>query len=153
MCGINDTGNWFEGGLVPIANEWQAVELEWKAATAPGANDGYARLYIDGVLASEIANINNDTQVIDDISFGVEEIPSGASGTLYFDAFESRSGGTIGPLASLPSAQPVAYRAKRVWLIWFTSRIQPIRRPPRRPPLRRSHIRLRRRQSAGFSHE
>ena len=125
LCGINDTGSWFEGGLAPIANGWQAVELEWKAAASPGANDGYARLYIDGALASEITNIDNDTQVIDDISFGVEDIPSGASGALYFDAFESRSGGAIGPLAALPAkqqapvalsipvAQPVAYHVQR----------------------------------------
>jgi uncharacterized repeat protein (TIGR02543 family) len=95
-CGIDDTGAWVEGKPVYIQDQWQAIEMEWMAASAEGANDGYLRLYVNDILVSQIDNLDTDTQSITKVSFGVSDIPSDTTGTLYFDGFESRSGNHIG---------------------------------------------------------
>lgn len=95
LCRRDDVGDWIETNAVLIADEWQAVEIEWKAATAAGANDGYVRLYIGDQLATSIEGIDNDTQAITEVSLAVADSLT-ASGTMYFDAFESRKGSHIG---------------------------------------------------------
>ncbi|MEA3440386.1 MAG: hypothetical protein U9R58_08895, partial [Chloroflexota bacterium] len=84
------------------------IEIDWKASTSPGANDGELTLWIDGVQKEQLTNIDNDSLFIDQARLGaVAEIDSGTRGTYYFDAFESRSDGYIGPVAAMPGF-PVA---------------------------------------------
>jgi len=110
LCGKNDAGNWLETEAVLIADEWQAIELEWKAATSSGANNGYFKLYIGDQLAASIENIDNDTHSITTTSLGVLDTPTGASGIMYFDEFESRTSGYIGLHPSAPAVNPAPSR-------------------------------------------
>jgi hypothetical protein len=91
-CAADDAWNWIEAAPVIINNGWNTVEVEWKAASAPGANDGYVKLWVDGVLSATLANLDNDQQRLDYVDLGAMNISSGVIGTLYFDDFESRSG-------------------------------------------------------------
>ncbi|MEA3439507.1 MAG: hypothetical protein U9R58_04420, partial [Chloroflexota bacterium] len=84
------------------------IEIDWEAASSPGANNGELTLWIDGVQKEQLTSIDNDTMYIDRVRLGaVTEIDNGTRGTYYFDAFESRTEGYIGPVAMLPGF-PVA---------------------------------------------
>jgi hypothetical protein len=75
------------------------VELtyEWQKASAPGANDGFLKVYRDGNLARTFSNLDNDTQDVDSAWFGAIFMTGGgqngdgtqASGAYYFDDFAS----------------------------------------------------------------
>jgi hypothetical protein len=67
-----------------------AYGVDWKASSAPGANDGFAKLYKQGTLRKELLNLDNDQQVVDMVrmgSFGAVDVST--TGSMYFDAFES----------------------------------------------------------------
>jgi RHS repeat-associated protein len=86
-----------------ITDDEHYIEVTWNAATSPGTNNGELTLWIDGVQKESITNIDNDTIYIDRARLGaVAEVDTGTRGTYYFDAFESRSSGYIGPVAALP---------------------------------------------------
>jgi RHS repeat-associated protein len=107
-CAKDDAHAWKDGKGVYITNAWQAVELEWQASSAPGANNGYVKLWVNDVLVDTISNIDSDTQILDYVSLGaVSGAPSGLSGTMYFDGFASNTGVHIGldpngPTVSVP---------------------------------------------------
>ncbi|MBX3035699.1 MAG: right-handed parallel beta-helix repeat-containing protein [Anaerolineales bacterium] len=121
LCGKNDAGNWLETQSVLITDEWQAVEIEWKAATSSGANNGYIKLYIGDELATSIENIDNDTHSVTTTSLGVLDTPNGASGTVYFDEFESRTGSYIGLHPNAPSVNPAPSRPDALFADNFES--------------------------------
>ncbi|MEZ5312596.1 MAG: hypothetical protein R2862_02560 [Thermoanaerobaculia bacterium] len=90
---------WQDNGLtVPVGSETFAsppgntprFTYEWKAATAPGANNGYLKTYKNAILRKTIANIDNDTQSIGVIRMGGMG-KHGRDGrcSLDFDAFVS----------------------------------------------------------------
>ena len=86
-----------------ISDAEHYIEIEWKAATGAGANNGELTLWIDGVQKQQVNGIDNDTMVVDRVRLGaVSGVDSGTRGTYYFDAFESRSEGYIGQAATLP---------------------------------------------------
>ena len=92
--GTLTTGGW----VTNVPDAPQVVEVEWKAATAAGANDGYLTLWLDGVQTSTVTGIDNDTRRVDRIHLGaVSGIDPGTRGTYYFDAFASRRYTFIGP--------------------------------------------------------
>jgi RHS repeat-associated protein len=109
LCGVDDAETWLENAPILIEDEWQAVEIEWQAATASGANDGYIKLWIGDQLADSIENIDNDTHAISSLVWGAADIDT-ASGALYFDAFESRTGEHIGLDANGPAVSPAPTR-------------------------------------------
>ena len=75
----------------------QAVEIDWRAATAPGANDGYLTLWINGLEKATLTALDNDTRRMDQVRLGaVSGIDAGTRGTYYFDAFASRRLSPIG---------------------------------------------------------
>jgi phosphatidylserine/phosphatidylglycerophosphate/cardiolipin synthase-like enzyme len=121
LCGKNDAGNWLETQSVLITDKWQAVEIEWKAATSSGANNGYIKLYIGDELATSIENIDNDTHSVTTTSLGVLDTPNGASGTVYFDEFESRTGSYIGLHPNAPSVNPAPSRPDALFADNFES--------------------------------
>ena len=81
-----------------ISDAPHPIELDWRASTAAGANDGGLTLWIDGVQKASINGIDNDTRRIESIRLGaLTGIDTGTRGTYYFDAFESRRQTYIGP--------------------------------------------------------
>jgi len=68
--GKDDAGVYAYGGYVPISNAWHAVEVEWQAASAAGANDGFMRMWIDGALVTTLSGADNDTRAIDEAMLG-----------------------------------------------------------------------------------
>ncbi|MDX2000695.1 MAG: hypothetical protein SF066_23480 [Thermoanaerobaculia bacterium] len=95
-----DDGNWTGWLEAPALDRTLQVEIDWRAATAAGANDGHLSLWVDGNLAGTLAAIDNDTLDVDRArlgpSIGFPSAPD-VSGVLFVDAFESRRSEFIGP--------------------------------------------------------
>ena len=85
--------NWFT-----ISDAPHAIEVDWRAATGVGANNGGLTLWIDGVQQQDLTGVDNDTLRIDRVRLGaLAGMDAGTSGTYFFDAFESRRQTFIGP--------------------------------------------------------
>ena len=66
------------------------IVVEWWASSSSGADDGTARLWIDGELKETLTDIDNDTHQVDKARLGaVAGIDAGTSGTMYFDNYAS----------------------------------------------------------------
>ena len=85
-----DDGTQVDAGFFPITAGPHAVEFEWRRSSAPGANNGSFRLWIDGVLLATLTNLDNDSSGLDFVRMGALSIKLGASGTIKWDEFESR---------------------------------------------------------------
>jgi serine protease len=95
---VNDAKGWTSTSWIPISDAPHAIELDWRAATAAGANNGGLTFWIDGAQQSDLTGVDNDTRRIDQIRLGAASgIDSGTRGTYFFDAFESRRSTYIGP--------------------------------------------------------
>jgi hypothetical protein len=95
---VNDSSSLINTAWFPVSDAAHFVELDWRAATAPGANDGGVTLWIDGVQKADTIGVDNDTRWIDSIRLGaVSGIDNRTRGTYYMDAFESRRQTYIGP--------------------------------------------------------
>ena len=92
-AGTYTSTSWYTLGDAP-----HAIEIDWKAATAAGANNGYLSLWLDGVLKQTATAIDNDTLRVEEARLGpLAGIDTGTRGVTYFDAFESRRTTYIGP--------------------------------------------------------
>lgn len=89
-------GGWdANSGNYEITDEPHYIEMDWKAATGAGQNDGHLSLYVDGVLKETLSNIDSDTEYVDSIRIGaVDEIDATVSGTFYLDDFASNNDGS-----------------------------------------------------------
>jgi uncharacterized protein YegP (UPF0339 family) len=95
---LNDATAFTSSGWTTITDAPHAIELDWRASTAAGANNGGLTLWIDGVQQANIANIDNDTRRMESVRLGaLTGIDAGTRGTYFFDAFESRRQTYIGP--------------------------------------------------------
>ena len=95
---INDASIWTETNWFTLTDAPHSIELDWRAATAVGANDGGLILWIDGVEWQSLTGIDNDTRRIERALLGaLAAIDTGTRGTYYFDGFESRRQTYIGP--------------------------------------------------------
>jgi hypothetical protein len=94
---ILDGGTQVSTAFVNITDAPHAVEFDWRRATAAGANNGSLQLWIDGAAVATIGGLDNDTTGVDLARLGPQNLQSGASGTLFFDRFESRRTTFIGP--------------------------------------------------------
>jgi hypothetical protein len=95
---LNDVSTWTDSAWFTISDAAHAIEVDWRAATAAGANDGRLTLWIDGTQMADLTAVDNDTRRIDRVRLGaVAVIDTGTRGTYYFDAFESRRQTYIGP--------------------------------------------------------
>jgi hypothetical protein len=93
-----DNNKWAYTGWSAIAKTWNSIELDWRAATAAGANNGGLTLWLNGVQVANLIGSDNDQQKVDWAAMGaVEGIDTGTRGTYYFDEFESRRQTYIGP--------------------------------------------------------
>jgi RHS repeat-associated protein len=104
-CAKDDAGTGHCSRWVNTTNGWSAIEVEWQAASAEGADNGFVNLKVNDVLAGAVVNLDNDTIRIDATGLGAMPIIPGTSstGTLYFDAYESRRGSPIGLAAGGPT--------------------------------------------------
>jgi hypothetical protein len=94
----NDKSAWTNTNWFTISDTAHFIEMDWRAATSNGANNGGLTLWIDGIQRANLSGVDNDTRRIDRIQLGaVNGIDSGTRGTYYFDAFESRRQTYIGP--------------------------------------------------------
>ena len=95
---INDGSTWTNTNWFTISDAPHAIELDWRAATAAGANNGGLTHWVDGVQRASLTNVDNDTRRVDRVRLGaVAGIEAATSGTYYFDAFESHRQVYIGP--------------------------------------------------------
>jgi hypothetical protein len=95
---VNDAKGWTSTSWIPLGDAPHALELDWRAATAAGANNGGLTFWIDGVQQADLTGVDNDTRRIDQVRLGaVSGVDNGTRGTYFFDAFESRRSTFIGP--------------------------------------------------------
>jgi hypothetical protein len=93
-----DDGTRANTPFVNISDGPHAIEIDWRRATAPGANDGSFQMWIDGNLAASLAALDNSASAVDFVRLGALSVKTGASGTMYWDEFESREQSFIGGL-------------------------------------------------------
>src|SRR6266540_472132 len=78
-------------GWTGLSNARHSLEIDWRASTAPGANNGSVTLWVDGAQTGAMSAIDNDTRRIESVGLGaVSGIDTGTRGTYYFDAFVSQ---------------------------------------------------------------
>lgn len=95
---LNDSTNWTNSSWSTFSDAPHLIELDWRASTAAGANNGGVTLWLDGVQQANLTGVDNDTRRIDRIRLGpTAGIDAGTRGTYFFDAFESRRNTAIGP--------------------------------------------------------
>jgi hypothetical protein len=96
---VNDGTAWTTSAWVNISDAPHYIELDWRAATAAGANNGGLTLWVDGTQRANMTGVDNDTRRIDRVRLGaIAGIDSGTRGGYFFDAFESRRQTYIGPV-------------------------------------------------------
>ena len=81
----------------PIANGPHFVEIDWQRSSGPSADDGRFELFIDGASMSVLTGLDNSISSVDSVRLGALSVKAGASGTVYWDEFESRRLNGIGP--------------------------------------------------------
>ena len=95
---MSDAGVLAYTGWVNVNDAPQAIEVDWRAATSPGATDGGLTLWLDGIEQAVISAVDNDTRTIDSVRLGaVSGLHNQIRGTCYFDQFESHRATYIGP--------------------------------------------------------
>jgi hypothetical protein len=95
---FNDAKAWVSTSWIPLSDAPHALELDWRAATAAGANNGGLTFWIDGVQQADLTGVDNDTRRIDQVRLGATSgVDTGTRGTYFFDSFESRRLTYIGP--------------------------------------------------------
>lgn len=107
-----DDSNYDLTAKYEITDEPHWIEIDWKASSGPGADDGFLKLWIDDDLKEELLNVDNDTHFIDLIRLGASGITSsGFTGSVYLDELKVNDDGAyIGPAALPPELQPVTLR-------------------------------------------
>lgn len=94
----NDASSWASSPWFSISDASHYFELDWRAATTSGANNGSLTLWFDGTQMADLTGIDNDTRRIDRVRLGaVAGIDSGTRGAYYFDQFASNRQIYIGP--------------------------------------------------------
>ena len=85
-----------ETPFLPISAGPHFVEFDLQRSTAPGANDGSFDWAIDGTPGAPLT-VDNSRSAVDFVRLGALSVKVGASGTIYWDEFESRRQGATGP--------------------------------------------------------
>ena len=98
----NDGSGYANTAWFTIADAPHRIEIDWKAATSAGANNGYLSLWIDNSNGASpnttLSGVDNDTLRVEDVRLGpLQGIDAGTSGTEFFDEFVSRRTTFIGP--------------------------------------------------------
>jgi uncharacterized repeat protein (TIGR02543 family) len=86
-----DKNKWMYTSWMTLANAWQPIVVDWRAATSAGANNGALSLTVGTQTAVSVAGLDNDTWKVEWIALGAGSgVDSGTRGAYYFDAFESK---------------------------------------------------------------
>ncbi|MEO7838593.1 MAG: hypothetical protein ABIU06_04510, partial [Anaerolineales bacterium] len=95
---LDDGSTWINSNWFNISDASHLIELDWRAATRLGANNGDLTFWIDGIQHTDLTGVNNSGLRIDRVRLGaLSGIDTGTRGAYYFDAFESRRQNYIGP--------------------------------------------------------
>jgi tartrate-resistant acid phosphatase type 5 len=95
---LNDSSIWTNSSWFTISDAPHFVEVDWRAATSSGANNGSLTFWIDGLQLANLTGVDNDTWRIDRVRLGATSgINSTTLGVTYLDTFESRRQTYIGP--------------------------------------------------------
>ena len=97
---LNDAATFIATNWFTITDAPHYIELNWRAATSVGANNGGLTLWIDDPITpkADLTGVDNDTSRVDRARLGaLSGIDAGTNGTYFFDAFESRRQNFIGP--------------------------------------------------------
>lgn len=101
----HDSGAWTNTAWAALTDAPHFVEVDWRAASAAGANDGGLTFWVDGSQRAALAGVDNDQRRIDRVRFGaVAGVDNGTRGRYFLDAFESRRVNYIGPAAGSQTA-------------------------------------------------
>jgi hypothetical protein len=93
-----DDNSQADTGFFPISDGPHAIEIDLVRASGPDALDGTFELFIDGVSMGQLTVLDNSLAEVDFTRMGALSVKTGASGTMYWDEFESRRGTYIGLL-------------------------------------------------------
>ena len=93
-----DDNSQADTGFFPISDGPHAIEIDLECASGPDAVDGTFELFIDGVSMVQLTGLDNSLAEVNFTRMGALSVKTGASGTLYWDEFESRRGSYIGLL-------------------------------------------------------
>jgi hypothetical protein len=86
-----DAGTYAVSGWFNLADAPAQIALDWRAATAAGANNGALTLSLNGAPLQTLAAVDNDTLRVEEARLGPQQgIDTGTRGTTYFDDFVSR---------------------------------------------------------------
>jgi hypothetical protein len=92
-----DDGSRADTSFIGIANGPHQIEIDWRRSTTPTASDGSFQMWIDASSVAALPALNNNAGGVGFARLGALSVKTGASGTLYFDEFESRRQSYIGP--------------------------------------------------------
>ena len=116
----NDANGWSNSGWQTITDAPHSVDVYWAAATGAGANNGYVKLSIDGLFRQQVTGVDNDTLRLEEARLGAASTPpSGMSGTLYFDGFQS-----WGALPAPYRAAEYEYVTNTLPSVWILDRVR-----------------------------
>jgi hypothetical protein len=94
---VNDGMTWSGTAWAMISDVSHKLEIDWKAASAAGANKGKVTFWVDGVQKGTFTNIDNDTCWVDYVQLeAVNGVDSSTIGSYFINAFVSRRDGSIG---------------------------------------------------------
>jgi serine protease len=99
-----DSSTWNFTPFYSISDASHTIEVDWQAASAPGANNGGLTLFIDGLMKPPLTSRDNDTWRIDRARFGAIGVDTGTRGTFYLDDFVSQRQSYIGPATVVAAA-------------------------------------------------
>jgi len=106
-----------------LIDGYRSIEFEFLRATAPAANNGYLKIWVDGFACTgpdpgngsgtgacdDIEAVDNDGLSINYARWGgVNGIDAGTSGTFRMDDFASQRSGYMGPAVPLPTDTPTS---------------------------------------------
>jgi len=97
---LNNASTWTNSAWVNVTDTAHYFELDWQSAVS-----GRVDWWIDGVAQAAVTGFDNSARRIDQVRLGtVAGLDSGTTGTVFFDAFESRRQTYIGSATALPDA-------------------------------------------------
>jgi len=91
-----DSGTWVKGTNFAITDAPHCIEVDWKASSSDGADDGFMELIIDGASKETFSGLDTDTARIGFVELGfLNNVNTGTSGTFYMDDFASNDDGSV----------------------------------------------------------
>ncbi len=94
---LNGNGKTLTTSWYAVSNSAHAIEVAWQAASTAKGTDGLLSLWLDGSLKETRSGLANGGYRLEDVLLGPQAVPSGTSGTEYFDAFSSTHTTYVGP--------------------------------------------------------